>query len=205
MFRRVRSRLLINGEVSVYFNRTCGVLQGSPFSPFRFNMFVDSLLYLLNESMVQDPVDPTSSLPTSLFYADDGTILPRSDVDVQPLLVLVKRWSMENGIDLNVSKCGFVRRVELNPPPSLGDEEVPFCETYTYLGSSVTYKGINFVEHVRKRLASAVAWTTFLRIHSETRGVAHRLRIYRRYLAPMFEYGAPLGLCLAAREFLECF
>jgi len=34
--------------------------------------------------------------------------------------------------------------------------------------------------------------SAFLSLHSDRWGPAHRLRIYRQYLAPMFEYGAPL-------------
>ena len=41
-------------------------------------------------------------------------------------------------------------------------------------------------------MASAAGRVSFLRRHSDRWGPAHRLRIYRQYLAPMFEYGAPL-------------
>lgn len=66
MFRQVRSRVLVNDRVSKWFKRTRGVLQGSPLSPYLFNMFIDSFLYRLNT----DPAKP----PFCLFYADDGVI-----------------------------------------------------------------------------------------------------------------------------------
>ena len=52
--------------------------------------------------------------------------------------------------------------------------------------------GIDFEEHVRHRLSQANGRASFLRLHSDDWGPAHRLRLYRQYLAPMFEYGAPL-------------
>jgi hypothetical protein len=41
-------------------------------------------------------------------------------------------------------------------------------------------------------MQAAVKRTSWLGLHSDAWGVAHRLRIYKQYLAPMFEYGAPL-------------
>ena len=64
--------------------------------------------------------------------------------------------------------------------------------SYTYLGFPVKAHGIDFEQHLRHRLSQANGRASFLRLHSDDWGPAHRLRIYRQYLAPMFEYGAPL-------------
>jgi len=131
-------------------------------------------------------------LPIYLFYADDGVLLTPSSVNVQALLDKVHRWSVGNGIELNVKKCGYVSS-RLRPPPLfLAGEQIPFLQSYDYLGFPMTARGIDFVTHLQRRLDAACKRTRWLSLYSDSWGPAHRLRIYKRYLAPMFEYGAPL-------------
>ena len=56
----------------------------------------------------------------------------------------------------------------------------------------MTALGINFPEHLHTRLAAAVQRARFLTLDSSTWGIAHRLRVTKQYLMPMYEYGAPL-------------
>lgn len=82
MFCNLRSRVLINGQVTDWLPRSRGVLQGSPLSPWLFNIFVDDLLDQVNADA------PTISL--CLFYADDGAILPTAQTDLAMLLRIVE-------------------------------------------------------------------------------------------------------------------
>ena len=74
------------------------------------------------------------------------------------------------------------------------------CDQYTYLGFPATATGIDFAQHVRTRIAAAVNRTKFLSVYSDAWGVAHRLQVYKTYLAPMFEYGAPLVMAWAEEK-----
>lgn len=71
IFEDVRARLLINSQVSAWFDWTCGVFQGSPISPWLFNLFIDDLLYEVNAGIV--------GIPICLFYADDAVIFYRCE------------------------------------------------------------------------------------------------------------------------------
>lgn len=184
MFDGVRSRVLVNGEVSGWFLRTQGVLQGSPLSPWLFNLFVDGLLYRLNTG--------DSSIPRCLFYADDGVVVPQTDREVQPLLDITLDWSRRNGLELNVGKCGFVSQSQCPPSIHLGGEEIALVEEYPYLGFPVRADGIDFAAHLTRRVTAARKRSDYLSLNSDDWGCANRLRIYKQYLAPMFEYGAPL-------------
>ncbi|KAH0288161.1 hypothetical protein KCU71_g15726, partial [Aureobasidium melanogenum] len=86
-FNNVRSRVLVNGVASDWFRRTCGVLQGSPISPHLFNFFVDGLITELNlgSGLEKDP------MPYTLFYANDGGLLPTDYDEARRLLQVVER------------------------------------------------------------------------------------------------------------------
>lgn len=65
-------------------------------------------------------------------------------------------------------------------------------EVYTYLRFPIKSRGVDFPEYLRQRLPHYNGRASFLRLYSDVWSPAHRLRIYGRYLAPMFEYGAPV-------------
>jgi len=184
MFQGLKSRILINGRMTEWFGRSRGVLQGSPLSPWLWNLFVDDLLYQVNR---QYP-----GLPLCLFYADDGVILASRQHDLVKLLRIVEDWSVENAIKLNPPKCGVVTSRTDLPQLAVYGQEIPQREAYTYLGFPVTSAGIDFVRHLSERVKAAVGRAAFLGIESKSWGPAHRLRVYKQFLAPMFEYGAPL-------------
>jgi hypothetical protein len=188
-FRGLRSRVLVNGQASHWFPRTRGVLQGSPLSPYLFNIYIDELVVRLNDS--------TAGIPQSLFYADDGVLLARDLPSLRSLADILTYWSAEAGIGVNVKKCGLIpgRTAALEPvsePVLICGKPLPIVECYTYLGFPVKSHGIDFFGYLSKRIAQANGRASFLRLHSDGWGPTHRLRIYGRYLAPMFEYGAPL-------------
>jgi hypothetical protein len=182
MFDEVWSRLLINDGVSLPFQRTRGVFQGSPLSPALFNIFIDGLLVRLNAD--------ATDIPNCLFYADDGVILVRELVDAQRLLDLAEAWTKHAGFTFNVKKCAVLTRHR--SPLFLQGEPIPTAKCYTYLGFPITQTGIDFVKHLTTRIGAAIKRSDFLTLYSDRWGVANRLRVYNQYLAPMFEFGAPL-------------
>jgi hypothetical protein len=190
-FHHIRSRILSDGEASDWFSRSKGVLQGSPLSPYLFNIFVDGLLEDLN--------DGATIVPRSLFYADDGTLLASSSSKVQRLLDIVAAWSAQHRMTLNVKKCGYIAPPDDRAQVHLGDEALPRLQEYPYLGFPMTGSGIDFSKHLTRRLDQDCGRATFLSLHSDRWGPAHCLRIYRQYLAPMFEYSAPLVALYAER------
>jgi hypothetical protein len=130
MFVHLRSRILINGQITEWFPRSCSVLQGSPFSPWLFNVFVDDLLYQVN--------DPVPGPPICLFYADDGVIIVNSRTDLQEKLRLVEEWSRRNVIFLNPAKCAVITTRSDLPPLFVYGHELPQPHSYTYLGFPVS-------------------------------------------------------------------
>jgi hypothetical protein len=95
-FHHIRSRIVSDGEASNWFSRSRGVLQGSPLSPYLFNIFVDGLLEDLN--------DGATTVPRSLSYADDGTLLASGSSEILRLLDVVAAWLAGYRMTLNVKK-----------------------------------------------------------------------------------------------------
>ena len=180
----LKSRILINGQITDEFPRTRGVLQGSPLSPWLFNLFIDDLLYQVNTK--------TPGIPCCLFYADDGVILTDAQMDVAILLHTVEEWTVQNAIFLNPAKCAIVTSLPDLPQLNVYGQKIPRVDSYIYLGFPITKSGIDFQRHLSGRMAAAVGRAAFLGTQSNTWGPAHRLRVYKQFLAPMFEYGAPL-------------
>jgi hypothetical protein len=54
-FRGLRSCILVNNQLSGWFSRTRSVLQGSPLSPYLFNIYIDELISGLNRSPISVP------------------------------------------------------------------------------------------------------------------------------------------------------
>ena len=198
-FDGVRSTVLSDGGAGPTFVRGRGVLQGSPLSPHLFNIFVDSLLREL-EAAGAARVSAATRTPTvmsvvpTLFYADDGTLLASSFSDLQRLIDITTTWCSGNKMELNVKKCSYLASSPSTSSisPTIAGSPLPRVDEYTYLGFPVTPKGVDFRKHLTSRIEGAAARASFLAIFSDGWGPAHRLRVYRTYLAPMFEYGAPL-------------
>lgn len=113
-------------------------------------------------------------------------------MDVQAQLQTIEAWSIKNKIDLSVKKCAVISTQPNLAPLYIYGQEIPQREEYIYLGFPVTPKGIDFPNHVQRRMEAAVGRCKWLSHYSDRWGPANRLRIYKQYLAPMFEYGGPL-------------
>jgi hypothetical protein len=196
-FRGLHSRVLINNQSSGWFSRTRGVLQGSPLSPYLFKIYIDELISELSKG--------STGIPQCLFYADDGVLLARDLDSLRSLADILTEWSTRAHIAVNVKKCGIIVGRAASFDGAIGSTYVsgralPVVEVYNYLGFPVKSRGIDFHEYLRKRFSQANGRASFLRLYSDAWGPTHRLRIYGRYLAPMFEYGAPLVFAWACQN-----
>jgi hypothetical protein len=172
-FRGLRSRVLINNQSSGWFSRTRGVLQGSPLSPYLFNIYIDELVSKLNRG--------STGILQCLFYADDGVLSARDLDNLRSLADVLTDWSTRASISVNVKKCGIIvsRTASFDGVTGsiyVSGRTLPVVEVYSYLGFPVKSRGIDFYEYLSKRFSQANGRASFLCLYSDAWGPTHRLR-----------------------------
>lgn len=164
-FQGLQSRVLVNNQSYAWFSRTRGVLQGSPLSPYLFNIYIDELVSELNRG--------STGIPQSLFYADDGVLLARDLDNLCSLADILTEWSSRADIAVNVKKCGIIigRAASFDEAVVsvyVSGSTLPVVEVYNYLGCPVKSQGIDFYEYLSKRFsqANALPWSIGLALTS---------------------------------------
>jgi Reverse transcriptase (RNA-dependent DNA polymerase) len=191
MFTNGQFSLIVNGITLPPISRNQGLPQGSPLSPIIFNLFIDSLLYEMDDHPSR------TAIPSCLFYADDGVILAQNIQRARKLLAVAADWSRRNEMVFNISKCGVILPSDLRPfldqdPLLLQGEALPVVESYKYLGLPITADGIDFPTYIKSRAETAVAFLKYIQFGSTSWTPSTRWAIYRTFLRPQVEYAAPL-------------
>lgn len=190
MFKNASFQLVVNGDLSKPILRNCGLPQGSSLSPVVFDMFIDPLNHQLNRAT-------TNTIPSCLFFADDGALLCRSLSHAKSLLRVAEKWALDNGMIYNVDKCGVIHT---NPPSNdesralhLNGNEIPAVDIYKYLGFPMTASGIDFTMHIISQTESTKSFLKFVQIQCNEWTPYTRYIVYNTFLRPKLEYGAPVG------------
>jgi len=180
LFDRTVSRCVINHQLSVPFGRSRGLFQGSLLSPWLFNVFIDDLAEELNGSQLDPPV--------ALFFADDIQLLAKTAEDLLPLMDTVKRWMLDNQMEINESKSAYVG------PSPLGALGLPAQDAYKYLGIPHEANGLAIESLIQLNVEKATKVLNYFRYTSSLDRLSEvaRLYCYKAYIRPVLEYGAPI-------------
>ena len=83
IYKRTKCAVKVNGKITIFFTYTKGVRQGCPLSYLLFNLYVNDITHVINQtsefSLSLSANDPINVL----MYADDLIILVNSPVEVQ--------------------------------------------------------------------------------------------------------------------------
>ena len=134
MYSNTKMKVRIGDLKSDSFEYKRGVRQGCPTSPLLFNIYIDDLL----DSM--DPIRVEGLLEgfRGLMFADDTVIAANDFNDLEHKLALVEQWMVDNGMEVNPSKCGVMiikanDDIDIHKVQYRG-EEIPLVDSYVYLG-----------------------------------------------------------------------
>ena len=105
LYSDIFSSVLVNDYVSDLFPVTRGVRQGCPLSPLLYVLVAETIA----SAILKDPAIDVFLLPNGLCpkvfqYADDTSILVRSDASLRALFSLFERYECPSGAKLNVEK-----------------------------------------------------------------------------------------------------
>lgn len=182
LFTDCRIKVVVNGLLTDPIPTERGLFQGSLLAPFLFDLFIDDLAQEIDQfSTIGNP-------SPGLFFADDIKLQHVSQDTMQLMINICYRWSIENGMAFNIGKCGNLSSFLF----SIGDQVIPLVDSYKYLGFSHNLSGIDWQSHVKSLSQKASSHLTAISDASNLWTPASKLIIFKTFIRPQLEYGAPL-------------
>ena len=127
-----------DGVLSKSFTVTNGVRQGGILSPFLFNIYMDSLSYMLNMTNVGCSIN--SVFINHLFYADDSVLIAPSHAALQKLLHQCEIFARDVELTFNNRKTycmcikpKWLKHMEV-PTVYLNNTPLTYVDCHKYLG-----------------------------------------------------------------------
>ena len=112
---------------------------------------------------------------------------------MQSLLDTASLWCAQNHMRVNIAKCGTFH---LEGPLRVGGEAIPVVSSYRYLGVPISARtgAVDVDAHISSLHKRALASLLMLRndLVSECWPPAVKLAMYKMFVRPRMEYGAPL-------------
>jgi hypothetical protein len=106
LYKRPNVHLSINGSLGPAIRPNQGVKQGCPLSCLLFDLYLEPLGDMLRaEPQHGIYTSPTAAPMTSMFFADDSTLLSHSLDSRDAQLAIVDKFCTASGASLNVAKC----------------------------------------------------------------------------------------------------
>ncbi|KAF1331473.1 putative Pollike protein, partial [Globisporangium splendens] len=130
-----QAHLLINGDIQPALHPTRGVKQGDPLSALLFILTIEPLGNMLRSHEEYGVCLNDDHTATSIFFADDSTLLGSSIVNLQAQLGLVEEYCQGSGAKLNLSKSVLLALNRSHDCPSMpGVQVLGRSESVKYLG-----------------------------------------------------------------------
>jgi len=166
-----------------------GVRQGCILSPLLFNIYAERIMRSANISNMNG-IRIGGREINNLRYADDTTLLARSEGKLKELLRRVKEHSEKAGLFLNVSKTKVMSTSNLQNF-NLEDENIEVINNFNYLGAEITQLGI-CSQAIDKRLALARSAMMNMRTIWKDRNITlnTKIKLVKALVFPVALYGS---------------
>ncbi|KAK4699675.1 hypothetical protein P7C70_g6586, partial [Phenoliferia sp. Uapishka_3] len=188
--------LILNGRTLPTLDVKKGFPQGGATSPILFDLFLDPLLYDLEDS--------ADAEGAAFYYADDGTLVGIDQVVVQRLLDVAYAWARRMGMLFNIPKCFVI-------PPSnfplhlvilhINGELIEATRRTKYLGIIRTADGCDMFEYLTRTTTSMEKTLRLLQAVGDSWRPMIRRHVFRMVCAARIDYAAALiELWLQSKE-----
>lgn len=134
LYTNANSSILLKYGTSPRFNVSRGIRQGCPVAPYLFLLSAQILSLLIMASDVQG-IEIAGRQIVISQVADDTTLFLKNSKQIPKAINLIKLFSEESGLSLNINKC------ELLPVKSCNETmlyNIPVKKQVTYLGVVIT-------------------------------------------------------------------
>ena len=130
-----------------FFSYKRGVRQGCILSPLLFNIYINEIPKLFEQTLSDPLALPNGTAINSLLYADDLVILSRSKSGLQNCLNQLHTWCNKWLMEINTKKTKIMilQKHKSKQPPNvkfhIGNNEIEITNEYTYLGLRLSQNG----------------------------------------------------------------
>ena len=166
-----------------------GVMQGSPISPYLFNIYSESLITQLKQKGLRED--------EILAYADDICIVSYSIHQLKTIITTIEEWTTENGLLLNKNKSGILQVTENRQRITLNQKEIngiPVVKSYKYLGIHINSK-INLEHHIAQLQPKVNYLTQRLKWIPHKEASLHlRANLWTTFIRPLINMSLPFEI-----------
>ena len=135
-----KQRTKVNGSFSSWLELTCGVPQGSILGPLLFNIFLNDLFLVLDETKIANYADDNSTYTVKQTVDE---MLNTLETETNTVL----NWFKLNEMKSNDDKCHLIVVNNDNASVCLGSEIIESSNSVELLGVTID-NNLKFIEHV---------------------------------------------------------
>lgn len=142
MYRRVRSRVLVNGTPTEQITSNIGVRQGSALSPILFSIFISGVVEAWKAKGIG--VSIGGNKVAGLLFADDIVLLAENEREMHTALVVMEEHASKWRYRFNIGKCAVMVAGKAKPTKEkwrLQGQAVSETKEYKYLGVVIQSSG----------------------------------------------------------------
>ena len=192
MYTDVMFCVKVNGHITQSFSTNIGVKQGCVLSPKLFNMFINDIPSIFDDSC--DPVDIYGDKLSCLMYADDIVLLSASENGLQTSLNHLRSYLRKWKLELNTEKTQVIvfnksGRLFNKFKLYYDNSQLAVVSEYKYLGLTIRSSGIIDYENLCKKGLKA----TFLmkkKLSFDEMNGQLGLKLFDSMLRPIICYGS---------------
>src|SRR5579859_4416019 len=141
-------------------------------------------------------LDARFSVHSNKFLIPNPAVLfAQEEKEIWRLLEIAQDWSIQEKMTYNVGKCGVLQHPVTVAEYQLCGSRIPVVSVYKYLGFPMTIDGIDYTAHVQTLADTVTGFLKFIQFDSSVWSCNTRWNLYRTFIRPQMEYGAPLIHC----------
>ena len=181
-------KAVVNGKTSSGRWMERGLTQGTVLSPILWNYFIDDLIDILKAE--------TDNQHKSPFFVDDIASLAKNYHQAQRILDAAEKWSNENEVTFEPSKCEAICGKFTLRRLTLYGEPIVITQTFKYLGVMFDKNGIESEKTATKQINATIQRLKQLEEHGingTTCAASTIILFYKSFLRPIMEYGMQLS------------